>query len=229
MPNHALRTAIAAYRTASNTSPHLVSAAPLASRYNASAAVQSGGKQQDKVQIEMTSEQGGKKEQKQPFEKEDKGEEYNCEGKQEESKIEIQMRVVAKVEDAAQMDLPSQASKEAIEEQDQKQPQRPWCTVGSAYLQRGVSRYCPDLSDRSEVKVSGIITGWLSALKSDFEDYKGQPAPLWHMDFDDQYQAEMGSKGILIMKSIGSKSDVSSENRPVKPKKSPIKHAMSNQ
>jgi len=49
------------------------------------------------------------------------------------------------------------------------------------------------------------------------------------MDFDDQYQAKMGSKGFFIMKSIGSKSDVSSENRPVNPKQSLIRHAMSNQ
>ena len=73
-------------------------------------------------------------------------------------------------------------AKEAEEEEEKTV----WRTEGSDYIGKKVRRYVFDARDRLTDAADGVIVGWLSKEEADYlAEASGEPAPLWHMTYDD--------------------------------------------
>ena len=72
--------------------------------------------------------------------------------------------------------------KEAEEEEEKTV----WRTEGSDYIGKRVRRYVFDARGKLHDAADGVVVGWLSTEESDYlAEESGEPAPLWHMTYDD--------------------------------------------
>jgi len=66
---------------------------------------------------------------------------------------------------------------------------RKWRTEGSLYIGRRVVREVKD-DDGTQYDGEGVLTGWVPAEESEFEDDNGNPAALWQVDYEDDHKGD---------------------------------------
>ena len=69
-----------------------------------------------------------------------------------------------------------------------------WRTDGSDYIGKRLRRYVFDARNKLIDAADGVVVGWLDKEESDYlAEGTGEPAPLWHMTYDD---ARIGSEDL---------------------------------